>query len=96
MHLMLCDLNRSEHVGRIAGLLLLVTILSQTFFTLVSGHLVTFSFLSAGHFIDNVYWLIVLVVMYCWERRLFYLFHEHFRGLECRNLVFGDDDSGVL
>ena len=32
------------------NLLLLMTVLSQAFFTLVGGHLVAFSFLSAGHF----------------------------------------------
>ena len=32
-----------------ADLFLLVTVLSQAFFTLVGGHLVAFSFLSAGH-----------------------------------------------
>ena len=31
------------------ALLLLMTVLAQTFFTFVSGHLVAFSFLSAGH-----------------------------------------------
>ena len=29
-------------------------------------------------------------------RLLFYLFHEHFGGLESRNLVLGNDDGGVL
>ena len=32
-----------------SALLLLMTVLAQTFFTFVSGHLVAFSFLSAGH-----------------------------------------------
>ncbi len=35
--------------GESLCLLLLMTIFSQTFFALVSGHLMAFSFLSAGH-----------------------------------------------
>ena len=35
-------------------LLLLMTILAQTLFALVRGHLVSFSFLSAGHFKLNL------------------------------------------
>lgn len=40
------DALLSKHV---AYLFLLMTILSQSFFTLVGSHLVAFSFLSAGH-----------------------------------------------
>ncbi len=39
----------SVKTNRETGLFLLMTILSQSFFTLVGSHLVAFSFLSAGH-----------------------------------------------
>lgn len=35
-------------------LFFLVTVLAKTFFTLVRGHLVTFSFLSAGHGLNGI------------------------------------------
>ena len=40
--------GRASHMA-IVGLFLLMTILLQTFFTLVCSHLVAFSFLSAWH-----------------------------------------------
>ena len=36
-------------VRRLTGLFLLMTVLSQSFLTLMRSHLVAFSFLSAGH-----------------------------------------------
>ena len=42
------------------SLLLLMTVLSQSFFALVRGHLVAFSFLSAWHN-ENIY----IVTVYC-------------------------------
>ena len=63
-----------------------MSILAQTFFTLVSRHLVSLVFLSVGHFITTI--------------RLFYtLFNvvdESLGGLEGRNIVCGDDNGGVL
>ena len=48
-----CPLNvvESRQTANIAGknLLLLMTILAKTFFTLVGSHLMAFTFFSAGH-----------------------------------------------
>ena len=73
-----------------------MTILSQALFALVSGHLVTFSFLSAGH-LDAV----LELIKYCClkvlsQTGLLHIFHEHLSGLESGDLVLGDDDGSIL
>ena len=75
-----------------------MTVLSQTFFALVGSHLVAFSFLSAGHGVKPLCYYDMIELfslpkgLFC----LFNLFHEHFRGLESGDFVFGDDDCCVL
>ena len=72
-----------------------MTVLSQTFFALVRGHLVAFSFLSAGHCSEKLE-VNILVMIFRASAGLFHLFHEHFGRLESGDFVLGDDDGGVL
>ena len=77
-------------------LLLLMTVLAQAFFAFVSGHLVAFSFLSAGHFTLSLEVNIDYVRCKEFRNCLLHFLHEHLCGLESGNLVFGDNNGGVL
>ena len=84
-----------------------MTILSQSFLTLVGSHLVAFSFLSAGHnsycliFFNQIFVPLSVVLnsntlQESGRLFLFYAIQELTRGLERRNLMFRYDDGSVL
>ena len=73
-----------------------MTVLSQTFFALVRGHLVAFSFLSAGHFTLSLEVNIDYVRCKEFRNCLLHFLHEHLCGLESGNLVFGDNDFSTV
>lgn len=79
-----------------------MTVLSQTFFTLVGSHLMAFSFFSAGHckkllMVNNSLIVSSFDGMSGFVSiKVLEVFHEHFRGLEGGNLMLGNDDGGVL
>jgi hypothetical protein len=63
-------------------------VLAQAFFTLVRGHLMSFSFLPAGH---N---MLVFMLLLNFYSRLNFV-HEGLRRLESRNIMSRNDDGGV-
>lgn len=83
-------------------LFLLVTILSQTFLTFVSSHLVAFSFFTAGHFVVTIKKFINKKINSLRDNYmdvfpiLFHIFHEHLSRLESGDVVLGDDDGCIL
>ena len=75
-----------------------MTVLAQSFFTLVRRHLVAFTFFSVWHDVVNYKGLLTIIVsVYLVDGGgLLHLVHEHLSGLESRNLVLGDNDNSVL
>ena len=75
-----------------------MTVLAQSFFTLVRRHLVAFTFFSVWHDVVNYKGLLTIIVsVYLVDGGgLLHLVHEHLSGLESRNLVLGDNDDSVL
>ena len=78
-----------RHPSLSEELFLLMSVLSQTFFTFVSGHLMTFSLFSAWHNFD------FLLLFYLFHV-LFYRLHEHFCRFERRYVVSRYYNGGVL
>ena len=69
-------------------LFLLMPVLAQTLFPFVRGHLMSFSFLPAGH---NMLFFNKLLNFYS----AFYFVHKCLRWLECRNIVRWNNDGCV-
>lgn len=79
-------------VARNAGLLALMSVLSQSFFTLVRRHLMSFFLFSAWHSCK----CLNMVCEMCELPELFDVGHKGFSRLEGGNVVLGDDDGGVF
>ena len=75
-----------------------MTVLSKSFFALVSSHLVAFAFLSVRHnskclLIEK---MINIMIDVLFSETSLHLLHKDLGGLEGRDLVLRDDDHGVL
>lgn len=70
------------------GLLLLVPVLTQAFFTLVRGHLMSFTFLSARH--------ILLIICLLNPYVIFNLVHKGLGRFEGRNIMGGNNQGSIL
>ena len=80
--------------GKVCVLLVLMSVLSQSFFTLVSRHLMSFLLFSVWH--SFVFFSVV--IMLCVSLLLYgcYSCAESLGRLEGRNVVFGHNETNVL